>query len=175
MKISKYLNDLPDNFVINGDLAIDTETTGLNLNRDRLCVLQMSNGDGNSHLVTFEPGAYGAAKNLKALLSDKDRVFIFHYARFDVAVISRFLGVMIENIYCTKISSKIARTYSDLHGLRDICQELLGVKISKQQQSSYWGAENLSQEQLEYASNDVLHLHRLREALNKIRACPQMF
>ena len=152
---------------MSGDLAIDTEATGLNLNRDRLCVLQLSNGDGNAHLVRFDLNNYDAP-HLKKILSNPKICKIFHYARFDVAMISKFLGIELENIYCTKIASKIARTYTDTHGLKDLCRELLGVQISKQQQSSYWGAEDLSKEQLDYAASDVLHLHSLRGKLNEM-------
>lgn len=158
---------MPNNLNLKGDLAIDTEATGLNFNRDRLCVLQISNGDGNAHLVRFDPGNYDAP-NLKKILSNKEVCKIFHYARFDLGMIQKFLGVKIENIYCTKIASKIARTYTDTHGLKDLCRELLGVSISKQQQSSYWGAADLSKDQIDYAAGDVLYLHDIREKLNKM-------
>lgn len=151
--------------MLKGDVAIDTETTGLNLFRDRLCLIQLSNGDGNAHLVAFDAGKYDAP-NLKKLLSNKNIVKIFHFARFDVAAIKMFLGVNLRNIYCTKIASKIARTYTDCHGLKDLCRELLGVTLSKQQQSSYWGAKKLSQDQLIYAASDVIYLHTLREKLD---------
>lgn len=165
--INYYDNDLPDSLVLEGDLAIDTETTGLNLNRDRLCVLQISNGDGNAHLVRFERGSYDAP-NLKKILSNSKVCKILHYARFDIAMIEKFLGIELENIYCTKIASKIARTYTDSHGLKDICRELLGVNISKQQQCSYWGANELSKDQQEYAASDVLYLHALKDKLNEM-------
>jgi ribonuclease D len=158
---------LPDNISLPGDLAIDTEATGLNLNRDRLCVIQVSNGDGNAHLVRFDPGSYEAPV-LKKLISNHKVCKIFHYARFDMAMISKFLGVDLENIYCTKIASKIARTYTDTHGLKDLCRELIGVNISKQQQCSYWGAAKLSKAQLEYAASDVLYLHDIRSRLNEL-------
>lgn len=162
-----YDNDLPESLVLEGDLAIDTEATGLHLNRDRLCVLQISNGDGDAHLVRFETNSYDAP-NLKKILSNPKVCKIFHYGRFDIAMIFKFLDIELENIYCTKIASKIARTYTDSHGLKDICRELLGVSISKQQQCSYWGASELSKEQQEYAASDVLHLHGLRDKLNQM-------
>jgi len=134
-------------------------------NRDRLCVVQLSDGKGDEHLVTFERGQYDAP-NLKALLADQTRVKLFHFARFDVAILRAYLGVLVQNIYCTKIASKLARTYTDRHGYKEICRELLGVEISKQQQSSDWGAPELTPEQQEYAATDVRHLHDLREKLN---------
>ncbi|WP_395477481.1 ribonuclease D [Rickettsia endosymbiont of Pantilius tunicatus] len=164
MTITLYQNDLPDDFDLEGDLAIDTETMGLNLYRDKLCLLQFSNGNGDAHLVHFLDQNYNAP-NLKNLLSDEERCKIFHFARFDLAAIKKYLGVDLENIFCTKISSKLVRTYTESHGLKDICRELLGVNISKQQQSSYWGADNLSSDQQEYAAKDVLYLHKLREHL----------
>ena len=165
MNIFEHKNDLPKDVELKGDLAIDTEALGLKNSRDRLCVLQISNGDGNIHLINFEFGKY-EAPNLKKLLSDPNTVKLFHYARFDVAIIYKYLGVLVQNIYCTKIASKIARTYAENHGLKDLCKELIGVQISKQQQSSYWGTGTLSEEQQEYAATDVLYLHQLREKLN---------
>ncbi len=167
MNIHEHKNDLPKDVELKGDLAIDTEALGLKNDRDRLCVLQISNGNGNVHLINFEFGKY-EAPNLKKLLSNPNTVKLFHYARFDVAIIYKYLGVMIQNIYCTKIASKIARTYAENHGLKDLCKELIGIQISKQQQSSYWGASTLSDEQQEYAAMDVLYLHQLREKLNII-------
>ncbi len=137
---------------------------GLNLHRDRLCLLQLSNGDGKAYLVNFIDKNY-AAPNLKKLLLDKNRCKIFHYARFDLAAIRKYLGIDLENIFCTKISSKLVRTYTDAHGLKDLCRELLSVQISKQQQSSYWGRVDLTAEQKEYAAKDVLYLHQLRATL----------
>ncbi len=137
---------------------------GLNLHRDRLCLLQLSNGDGKAYLVNFIDKNY-AAPNLKKLLLDKNRCKIFHYARFDLAAIRKYLGIDLENIFCTKISSKLVRTYTDAHGLKDLCRELLSVQISKQQQSSYWGRLDLTAEQKEYAAKDVLYLHQLRATL----------
>ena len=166
MKVVVYNNDIPDDLYLPEDLAIDTETMGLKFHRDRLCVLQMSNGGGNSYLVHFD-GADYSAPNLKKLLRDEKRGIIFHYARFDVAVIKKYLGVDIKNIFCTKIASKLVRTYTDHHGLKDLCRELLGISISKQQQSSYWGAPELSEEQKEYAARDVVYLHSLRAILSE--------
>lgn len=137
---------------------------GLNLHRDRLCLLQLSNGDGKAYLVNFIDKNY-AAPNLKKLLLDKNRCKIFHYARFDLSAIRKYLGIDLENIFCTKISSKLVRTYTDAHGLKDLCRELLSVQISKQQQSSYWGRLDLTAEQKEYAAKDVLYLHQLRATL----------
>ncbi|WP_425361634.1 ribonuclease D [Candidatus Tisiphia endosymbiont of Ceraclea dissimilis] len=159
-----FYNDIPENFNIAGDLAIDTETMGLKVHRDRLCLLQMSNGDGDAYLVNFIDKNF-AAPNLKKLLLDKNRCKIFHYARFDLAAIKKYLEIDLENIFCTKISSKLVRTYTDSHGLKDLCRELLSVQISKQQQSSYWGRNELTEEQKEYAAKDVLYLHQLRSIL----------
>ncbi len=165
MTIHQYKNDLPEHFDLEGDIAIDTETTGLSTSRDRLCLLQFSNGNGEAHMVNFDYNMYDAP-HLKKFLSHHDNTKIFHYARFDIGMIYRYLGIMIENVYCTKIASRLARTYSDSHSLRDLCRELLNIHISKQQQCSYWGSDILSQEQVQYAANDVLHLHQLRDALN---------
>jgi len=162
----KFINDLPDDVVIKGDLAIDTETMGLNLKRDRLCLIQINNGK-HTYLIKFQDKEYNAP-NLKKLLSNPDSVKIMHYARFDMAAIKHYLDVDLQNVFCTKIASKIARTYTDHHGLRTICAELLSVGISKQQQSSYWGAKNLSKEQEEYAANDVLYLHQIKDKLTGI-------
>ncbi|MFP3120296.1 ribonuclease D [Rickettsia sp. R2] len=167
MTIKIYQNDLPNNFELEGDLAIDTETMGLNLHRDKLCLLQFSNGNGEAHLVHFTTQDY-TAPNVKALLLDKTRCKIFHFARFDLASIKKYLNIDLENIFCTKISSKLVRTYTDSHGLKDLCRELLNINISKQQQSSYWGADNLSSEQKEYAAKDVLYLHQLKDILQKM-------
>jgi ribonuclease D len=146
-------------------IAIDTETLGLNNNRDRLCVVQMCDDAGGVHIVHF-PDADYQSPNLRALLSLPDVKKIFHFARFDVCVLQKYLEVSITNIYCTKIASKLVRTYSDKHGLKELCKELLGVDMNKQQQSSYWGAEELSKEQIEYAASDVIHLHKLVEKLD---------
>ena len=138
---------------------------GLNNQRDRLCVVQFSNGDGDAHLVHFQPGQYDAP-NLKKLLADNSYTKLFHFARFDVAILRAYLGVLVQPVYCTKIASKLARTYTDRHGYKEICRELLGQDISKQQQSSDWGAEELTPEQQDYAASDVLHLHKLRDKLD---------
>lgn len=159
-----YKNDVPNGFTLAGDLAIDTEAMGLQTLRDRLCVLQFSNGDGNAHLVQFEKGHYNAP-NLKRLLADQNTTKILHFARFDVAIIKQYLGVPLGPVFCTKIASKLCRTYTDSHGLKDLCRELLGIHVSKQQQSSDWGADELTKEQQEYAASDVLHLHQLRDKL----------
>lgn len=142
---------------------------GLINRRDRLCLVQLSNGDGNAHLVQFTPGEY-AAPSLKKLLADTSRVKLFHFARFDLAIILMYLGIMPSPIYCTRTASRLVRTYTDRHGYKDICRELLGIEVSKQQQSSDWGAETLTPEQVEYAASDVLHLHRLREKLDVMLA-----
>jgi ribonuclease D len=162
-----HKNDLPDSLVFSQSVAIDTETMGLNNHRDKLCLVQLSSGDGTAHLVQLDREKY-KAPNLCKLLGDEKIEKIFHFARFDVAVIYKYLGIWVNPIYCTKIASKLARTYTDSHGLKDLCQELLNKKISKQQQSSDWGAENLSVAQMEYASLDVLHLHEIKEKLNSI-------
>ena len=157
------MNDLPDGLKIEGDLAIDTETKGLNIyQRDRLCVVQISNGDGNAHLVQFKKGEYNKAVNLKKLLSDNSSQKIFHYARFDIAVIKLFLGIEINNIFCTKVASKLTRTYTDKHGLKFLCREALGVELSKHEQCSDWSTD-LSKSQIKYAASDVLYLHKLRD------------
>ena len=155
---------MPNDFHLPGDLAIDTETMGLQFHRDRLCILQMSNGDGDSSLVQFDNTDY-RAPNLKKLLLDENRGKIFHYARFDLAVIKKYLKIDLTNIFCTKIASKLVRTYTDRHGLKDLCKELLDLNISRQCQSSYWGADELSSDQKEYAAKDVIYLHSLRAIL----------
>ena len=162
-----YQNDLPDNISFGYSIAIDTETTGLNLKRDRLCVIQISSGDGNAHLVQFEKNNY-SAPNLKKLLNDKKVLKIFHFARFDLAVLKQHLGLEVQNIYCTKIASKLVRTYSDAHGLKSLCKELINVELSKEQQSSDWASETISEKQIEYAAADVLYLHRLKEKLDEM-------
>lgn len=164
MSIFLYKNDLPENFQISGDIAIDTETMGLNILRDRLCVLQFSNGDGDAHLVTFDGKDY-SAPNLRKILSDEKNQKIFHFARFDLAIIKKYLGLNIKNVFCTKIASKLVRTYTDSHGLKELCRELLNVNLSKQQQSSDWGSPSLSNDQQEYAARDVLYLHQIRDKL----------
>lgn len=150
---------------LEGDLAVDTEAMGLNNKRDRLCLVQLSDGKGDAHLVQFEKGAYHAP-NLVKLLTDKSRAKIFHFARFDLAIIREYLGVRIAPVYCTRTASRLARTYTDKHGYKDLCKELLGIDISKQQQTSDWGAASLTQEQIDYAASDVLHLHKLKQKLD---------
>lgn len=164
-----HRGDLPAGLTFESGVAIDTETLGLKPHRDRLCLVQLSAGDGTSHLVQFD-GTDWAAPRLKALLTDPAVTKIFHFARFDVAVLERYLGVVTSPVYCTKIASKLVRTYTDRHGLKDLCAELLGVEMSKQQQSSDWAAEKLSPEQLTYAASDVLHLHRLKATLDAMLA-----
>lgn len=160
-----HKNDLSDlsNYRVEA-VAIDTETLGLNPHRDRLCVVQLSPGDGTADVVQIAPGQK-EAPNLVRLISDPSITKIFHYGRFDIAVLYHALGVMAEPVFCTKIASRLTRTYTDRHGLKDVCSELLGVSLSKVQQSSDWAAETLTPEQLEYAASDVLYLHALREAL----------
>ncbi len=167
MSITLYKNDLPDDLDLGSIVAIDTEAMGLQYGRDRLCLIQLSSGDGNAHLVQMLDKSYDAP-NLKKLISNPDIMKLFHFARFDVAIMKKYLGVDCHNIYCTKIASKLARTYTDKHGLKHICRELIGVDISKQCQSSDWGAEELSSEQLNYAASDVYYLHKLRVILDKM-------
>lgn len=163
--IYTFNNDLPDDFLVNLDsVAIDTETMGLLPYRDRLCLAQFSKGDGDAYLVQF--GNYKASDNIKKLLSDDKILKIFHYARFDMMMLYRSLGVMPENVYCTKIASKLVRTYSSKHSLLEICKELLGVQISKEETCTDWGAPELTETQKEYAANDVLYLHQLKEKLD---------
>lgn len=164
-EIRYHKGDLPNLHNYTGDaVAIDTETLGLNPHRDRLCVVQLSPGDGTADVVQIAAGQK-RAPNIVALLKDRKKTKLFHYGRFDVAVLYHAFGVMAEPVWCTKIASRLSRTYTDRHGLKDICWELLGVTISKMQQSSDWAAETLSPEQIEYAASDVLYLHRLRDAL----------
>lgn len=160
-----HKGDLPDNIKFNQSVAVDSETLGLNNLRDRLCVVQLSAGDGNAHLVQLDKDNYNAP-NLKKLFEDESVVKIFHFARFDVSVIKHYLGANTNNVYCTKIASKLVRTYTDSHGLKDLCAELLGRNMSKQQQSSDWAAKELTKEQIQYAASDVLFLHELMEKLD---------
>lgn len=169
MAIHLHRNDLPAGLRFGDSVAVDTETMGLNLTRDRLCLVQLSRGDGDCHLVQFAERDYGAP-NLKAMLADPAITKIFHFARFDLAMLRAHLGVDCRPVYCTKTASKLVRTFTDRHGLRDICRDLLGVEISKQQQSSDWGAAELTQEQLAYAAADVLHLHDLKARLDALLA-----
>ncbi len=162
-----HKNDLPANVQFSNSIAIDCETMGLNITRDRLCVVQISAGDGNAHLVQFEAGKYDAP-NLCKVLSDNNIQKIFHFARFDLAALQFYLKVNVQNVYCTKIASKLVRTYTDSHGLKALCEELLGIEISKKQQSSYWGSSEISDKQVEYAASDVLHLHKLKTKLDEM-------
>jgi len=161
-----YQNDLPDGLDLGPVVAIDCETMGLNPHRDRLCVVQLSGGDGNAHLVQVAQGQT-SAPNLERLLKDTEVLKLFHFGRFDIAAMYNAFGALAEPVYCTKIASKLIRTYTDRHGLKYLLQELLGVDISKQQQTSDWGAEALTEAQLDYAASDVLYLHRLRKELDK--------
>lgn len=165
MTVQLYKNDIPADLTFSGAIAVDTETLGLRPTRDRLCLVQISSGDGVAHIVQFDGKNY-EAPNLKALLSDRNILKIFHYARFDVAVIAHYLNIHAAPLWCTKVASKLVRTYTDRHGLKDLCRELLGVDLSKQQQSSDWAATELSDAQLNYAASDVLYLHDLKDRLD---------
>jgi ribonuclease D len=169
MAIHHHRGDLPAGLQFGAAVAIDTETMGLNPHRDRLCAVQLSAGDGNAHVVQIAPGQR-KAPNLVRLLRDRGVTKIFHYARFDVAVLSHAFGVATNPIYCTKIASKLARTFTDRHGLKDLTKDLIGVELSKQQQSSDWGAADFTDAQLAYAASDVLHLHQLRAKLDTMLA-----
>jgi ribonuclease D len=169
MTIRLHRGDLPDLSRYKSAVAIDTETMGLDLNRDRLCVVQLSPGDGSADVVQIPPGAKDAP-NLKRLLTDKGVLKIFHFARFDLGMLHKNLGVMPEPVYCTKIASRLARTYTDKHGLKDLVREVLGQDLSKQQQSSDWGSAALSDAQVSYAAADVTHLHALKERLDAMLA-----
>jgi ribonuclease D len=160
-----FRGDLPEGVDFGSVVAIDTEAMGLNPHRDRLCLVQLSAGDGDAYLVQLSLGAYDAPR-LKRLLADPGVTKLFHFARFDLAMIYHYLGVMALPVYCTKIASRLARTFTDRHGLRDLCKDLINIDLSKQQQSSDWGAEMLTEEQLRYAASDVLHLHALRGRLD---------
>lgn len=169
MTIMFHKGDLPADVDFGTSVAVDTETMGLNPKRDRLCLVQLSAGDGSAHIVQLKDGEYDAP-NLKKLMTNTDVTKIFHFARFDVAVMKEYLDIDCTPIYCTKIASRLCRTYTDRHGLKDICRELLNVNLDKQQQSSNWGAEELSQNQLSYAASDVLYLHALKEKLEAMLA-----
>jgi ribonuclease D len=165
MTITLHIGDLPANISFGDCVAVDTESMGLNWDRDRLCLVQLSSGDGNAHLVQLPGGAYDAP-NLKALLTDPKVTKLFHFARADLAAIKRWLGVMPAPIYCTKIASILVRTFTDRHGLKDLSRDLISVDLSKEQQTSDWGAPTLTQDQLNYAASDVLYLHRLKAKLD---------
>lgn len=162
-----YKNDLPDELDLGPEIAIDCETMGLNPNRDRLCVVQLSSGDGSAHIIQIAKGQT-EAPNLCRLLEDPDVLKLFHFGRFDIAAMLKAFGATASPVYCTKIASRLVRTYTDRHGLAKLLQELLGIDISKQQQSSDWGADELTDAQIDYAASDVLYLHQLRDALNEM-------
>jgi ribonuclease D len=165
MTIKLHHGDLPADVSFGATVAIDTETMGLNPHRDRLCLVQLSGGDGNAHLVKMARGPYKAPR-LAALLADPKTLKLFHFGRFDIAVLEHALGVKCEPVYCTKIAAKLTRTFTDRYGLKNLCQEILGVDLSKQQQTSDWGAETLTEEQMTYAASDVLYLHALKSKLD---------
>lgn len=167
MTVHFHEEDLPDGVLAPGPVAVDTEAMGLNNHRDRLCVVQISDGGGDEHLVRFAAGSDYAAPNLKAVLADPARLKLYHFARFDLAIMQAYLGVMAEPVYCTKTASRLVRTYTDRHGLKELVKELLGIDVSKQQQTSDWGAPELSEAQRDYAASDVRYLHRLRDELDK--------
>ncbi len=166
MTIHFHEEDLPAGALADGPVAVDTETMGLQPGRDRLCLVQISDGAGDEHLVRFGPGSDYAAPNLKAVLADPGRLKLYHFARFDLASIHAYLGVVAAPVYCTKIASRLVRTYTDRHGLKDLVRELLGVELSKQQQSSDWGAPVITDAQREYAASDVRYLHRMKTQLD---------
>jgi ribonuclease D len=169
MTITLHRGDLPADLSLGSVVAVDTETMGLNPHRDRLCLVQLSAGDGNAHLVQIPRGPVQAPR-LAALVADPKVLKLFHFGRFDIAALEHALGVRCEPVYCTKIAARLVRTFTDRWGLKDLCRELLGVDLSKQQQTSDWGAETLSEEQLAYAASDVLHLHALRTKLDALLA-----
>lgn len=167
MTVHFHEEDLPDGVLAPGPIAVDTETMGLQLGRDRLCVVQISDGRGDEHLVRFAVGSAYDAPNLKAVLADPERLKIYHFARFDIASIRAYLGIVAAPVYCTKIVSRLVRTYTDRHGLKDLVREVLGQEISKQQQQTDWGGPELSDAQKDYAAADVRYLHALREKLDE--------
>lgn len=169
MAITLHKGDLPDGLSFGASVAVDSETMGLNPARDPLCLVQLSAGDGDAHIVQLDRTTY-RAPNLRALMADPGVLKIFHFARFDVAMMQRYLGVVTTPVYCTKIASKLVRTYTDRHGLKDLCKELLNIDLSKQQQSSDWGTDKLSDAQLAYAASDVLHLHEIKATLDRMLA-----
>lgn len=165
MTIHYHYHDLPKDLFLESTIAIDTETMGLNFHRDRLCVVQLSDGTGDAHIVHFPDKNYNAP-NLKMLFDDSNRLFLFHYARFDLAVLKKFLNISVKNVYCTKIASRLVRTNSESHSLKTLCHELLNIDLSKQQQCSDWGTQKLSEQQLDYAASDVLYLHDITAKLD---------
>ena len=167
MAVYFHEEDLPEGALADGPVAVDTETMGLNTPRDRLCLVQISDGNGDEHLVRFAPDSEYDAPNLKAVLDDPARLKLYHFARFDLAAIQYYLGVDASPVYCTKIASRLVRTYTDRHGLKELVRELVGAELSKVQQSSDWGAPEISDAQREYAASDVRYLHRMKEELDK--------
>jgi ribonuclease D len=167
MSVYFHEEDLPTGVLADGPVAIDTEAMGLHPHRDRLCVVQISDGHGDEHLVRFGPGSRYEAPNLRAILADPNRLKLYHFARFDLAIMQHYLGVMAEPVYCTKTASRLVRTYTDRHGLKELVRELLGHEVSKQQQSSDWGAPDLSDAQKDYAASDVRYLHQLKDKLDE--------
>ncbi|MGE0120549.1 MAG: ribonuclease D [Dongiaceae bacterium] len=172
MNIHLHHGDLPEGLDLGASVAIDTETMGLNPHRDRLCLVQLSAGDGNCHLVRIPPSrnSAGDTPNLKRLLADPGVIKLFHFGRFDIAALKHAFGITARPVYCTKTASRLVRTFTDRHGLKDLCRDLLGIELKKEQQSSDWGAPELSQEQLRYAASDVVHLHALRDKLDEMLA-----
>lgn len=170
MAINVYQGDLPEGLTLGPVVAVDTETMGLRTLRDRLCVVQLSAGDGSAHLVQFLAGAGYGAPNLKRLLEDPSILKLFHFARFDLAALKQYLGANTGPVYCTRTASRLIRTFTDRHGLKDLCRELIGVEISKQEQSSDWGAPTLTEAQQRYAASDVLYLHQLKSVLDTMLA-----
>ena len=166
MSVYFHEEDLPAGVMGSGPVAVDTETMGLKPGRDRLCLVQIADGRGDEHLVRFAPDSDYAAPNLRAILADRGRLKLYHFARFDLAAIERYLGVVAAPVYCTKIASRLVRTYTDRHGLKELVRELVGQEISKQQQSSDWGAPEINEAQRDYAASDVRYLHQMREALD---------
>ncbi|HVM22359.1 MAG TPA: ribonuclease D [Sphingomicrobium sp.] len=167
MAIHFHEEDLPSGVELSGAVAVDTEAMGLLPGRDRLCLVQLSDGRGDEHLVRFRRGSHYSAPNLKALLGDANRLKIYHFARFDIGIIQAYLGVMAAPLYCTRTASRLVRTYTDRHGLKDLVKELLNIDLSKQQQTSDWGADELNDAQREYAASDVRYLHQLKEKLDE--------
>ena len=166
MSVYFHEEDLPAGVMGPGPVAVDTETMGLKPGRDRLCLVQIADGRGDEHLVRFAPDSDYAAPNLRAILADPGRLKLYHFARFDLAAIERYLGVVAAPVYCTKVASRLVRTYTDRHGLKELVRELVGQEISKQQQSSDWGAPEINEAQRDYAASDVRYLHQMREALD---------
>lgn len=168
MQINYHVNDLPNDISFVGSVAVDTETMGLNVNRDRLCLVQLSDENQTVHLVHFKPEASYEAPNLKRLMTDPTVLKIFHFARFDIMMIQAYLKVQVTSVYCTKIASYLTRTYTNKHSLKELCKELLSTDLSKAEQTSDWGAETLRPEQMEYAATDVIHLHAIKTKLDEV-------